>query len=408
MAGRTGHRNEAKTMSEASPKKADTPRRAGSPASRRRLFLKQPAMRRVVYALIPVAVSAVYFFGWRVLAVLAVCLAAGLTAEYVMARRRGGPISTACLVTCWLYALSLPPTVPFWIAAVGIVVAIVFAKEAFGGFGRNFANPAITGRAFVYICFPNDLTSQFVPAFKGFPGGFAQWSFRAAGELPEYIAGQVATAGRTVADAVSQASPMWVAREYGLDTVVNSGDGATIWDMMLGSIGGVFQAPGQAPRILSAGSMGEGCGLLIIAAGVYLLWTKTANWRLMLGCLLGVLVANTLFRDVLGYSGLGQVPPVQWQLFAGTTLYVTVFMVTDPVSATKRRPAQWAYAFLIGFLVVVLRWQGVFVAAATFSVLLGNMIGPLLDLGAGAWADWRKKRKAPPAAEKVGPEGKPA
>ena len=154
------------------PRQPDTgaaPR--AKPAPGRRLFLKQPIMLRVIYALVPIALAATYFFGLRVLAVLAVCNAAGLAAEWLMARQRKAPVSQACLVTCWLYALSLPPTVPFWVAAVGAVVAIVFAKEVFGGFGRNFSNPAITGRAFVYICFPNDLTQQFVPAFNpGFLG----------------------------------------------------------------------------------------------------------------------------------------------------------------------------------------------------------------------------------------------
>lgn len=351
-------------------------------------------MLRVIYALVPIALAATYFFGLRVLAVLAVCNAAGLGAEWLMARQRKAPISQACLVTCWLYALSLPPTVPFWVAAVGIVVAIVFAKEVFGGFGRNFSNPAITGRAFVYLCFPNDLTQQFVPVFKGFPGGLAHWSLDSFGRVPEYISAQLSGAGRGLADAVSQASPMWVGREYGVEAVVNAGHGATLWDMVTGSIGGVFQVPGQAaPRILSGGSMGEGCALLILAAAVYLLWTKTANWRLMLSGLLGLLAANVLFRNVMGNDGKGGVPPVEWQLFAGTTFYVLVFMITDPISAPKRRSAQWAYAFLIGFLIVLLRWKGVFVAAATFAVLLGNLVGPLLDLGAGAWEDRLKAVK---------------
>ncbi len=365
-------------------------------------------MLRVIYALVPLALGATYFFGLRVLAVLTVCNAVGLGAEWLMARQRKAPVSQACLVTCWLYALSLPPTVPLWVAAVGAVVAIVFAKEVFGGFGRNFANPAITGRAFVYLCFPNDLTQQFVPVFKGFPGGLAHWSLESMGRLPEYLSAQLSGAGRGLADAVSQASPMWVAREYGIDAVVNNNHGANLWDMILGSIGGVFQAPGQAaPRILSAGSMGEGCAVLILAAAVYLLWTRTANWRLMLSGFLGLFAANILFRDILGNDGLGGVPPIEWQLFAGTTLYVLVFMVTDPISATKRRAAQWAYGFIIGFLVVLLRWKGVFVAAATFAVLLGNLIGPLLDLGAGAWEDWLKARKASAApAPQAGPEGR--
>ena len=358
------------------------------PVRKRPLIQKQPAMTRVLIALVPIAASAVYFFGWRVLAVLAICNVAGFATEYLMARRRGKPVSGACFVTCWLYALSLPPTVPLWIAVVGVVVAILFAKEVFGGFGRNFANPAITGRAFLYICFPNDLTNQFVPAFRGFPGGLTKWSFQALEALPE----RLAAGGQAVADAVSQASPMWVAREYGVEAVEAAGSGASIREMLLGSIGGTFQPPGQAaPRILVAGSMGEGCAVLIVLAAIWLLWTKTANWRLMLGGFVGLVAASVLFRNVFGFSAAGEVSPLAWQLSAGSTLYVLVFMVTDPVSAPKRRPAQLAYGLLIGMLIVVLRWRGVFVAAATFAVLLGNLVAPLLDEAADAW----KARKRP-------------
>ena len=357
-------------------------------------------MIRMILALTPVAISAVYFFGWRVVAVLAVCNAAGLATEWITARRRGSPVSQACFVTCWLFALSLPPTVPLWVAAVGAAFGILFAKEVFGGFGRNFANPAITARAFVYICFPVDLTSRFVPAFKGFPGGFAHWSFESLAELPDYLAGSLGPAGRSVADAVSQASPVWVSREYGFAVVTGAGRGASLWDMLLGSIGGTFHAPGEAaPRILAAGSMGEGCALLIALAAVYLLVTRTANWRLMASAAAGLVFANVLFRNVLGFDGVGEVPPVAWQLASGTTIYAVVFMVTDPVSAPKKRPAQLAYGFLIGLLIVVLRWRGVFVAAATFSILLGNMVGPLLDIAATAW----QARGKTPAAEGARP-----
>jgi len=149
-----------------------------------------------------------------------------------------------------------------------------------------------------------------------------------------------------------------------------------------------------ATRILSAGSMGEGCAALILLAGVYLLAIKTANWRLMLSGLLGLVVANVLLRNVLGYDGPGEVPPLPFALLAGTTMYVLVFMVTDPVSSPKKRPAMYAYGFLIGFMIVTLRWRGVFVAAATFSVLLGNLLAPLLDMGATAWANRGKAAAA--------------
>ena len=359
------------------------PRAKPPPPRRRALFMKQANMLRMLYCLAPVALSGVYFFGWRVAAVLAVCVAAALVTERITSRARGQAISTACFVTAVLYALSLPPTVPLWIAVVGMVVGILFGKEVFGGFGRNFANPAIVGRAFVYISFPVELTGRFVPAFKGFPGGLAHWSFEGLKQMPQYLA----ASGQKIADAVSQASPMWVAREHGAEAVTNAGQGASIWDMAFGSIGGTFQAAGESTgHVLAAGSIGEGCAVLIAAAAVYLLWTRTANWRLMGPGFAGVVVANVLFRNVLGFDGPGQVPPVEWQLLSGTTMFVMVFMVTDPVSAPKKRPAQIAYAFLIGFLIVTLRWRGVFVAAATFAILLGNLVGPLLDAAAEAWA----------------------
>ncbi len=344
--------------------------------------MRQKPMRRVVLALVPLLIAGIYFFGWRVLALLAVCNAAGVATEYITSRRRGQSISQACFVTCWLYSLSMPPTVPLWIAVVGIVFAILFAKEVFGGFGRNFANPAITGRAFVYICFPVSLTAQFVPVFGGFPGGFAHWSFASLNQLPGYLAGS----GKSVADAVSQASPMWVYRDLGKDIWAQ---GSSYLDMFTGNIGGLFTTDG-ATRIMSAGSIGEACVPLVLIAAVYLIWTKTANWRLMLSCFCGLAVASGIFRNLLGYDGLGEIPPLMFNLFAGTTLYVLVFMVTCPVTAPNRKLAIYAYGFIVGFFIVVLRWRGVFVAAASFSLLLGNILAPLLDMAAKAWTDWRK------------------
>ena len=362
----------------------------------RKLFMKQKNMLRVVYALVPILIAGIYSFGWRVLGVLVVTWAVGLVTEFITSRQRGQAISMANFVTCWLLALSLPPTVPFWIAAVGAVVAVLFGKEVFGGFGRNFANPAIVGRAFVYICFPVPLTAHFVPAFKGFPGGLAHWSLETLRELPAYLR----TSTQTVADAVSQASPMWIQREYGGEVVKQA---VSLWDLFLGNIGGVVQTP-AGERIIAAGSIGEGCALLIILAAVYLLVTKTANWRLMLSCLIGLSLATLVFRYALGFDGPGEIPALPFTLFSGTTLYALVFMVTEPVSAPKRKAAIHAYAGLIGFLIVFLRWRGVFVAAASFSILLGNIVAPLLDIAAESLARRKRTRAARPGPEEQAAE----
>jgi len=298
---------------------------------------------------------------------LAGCTIAGLVTEYIMVRRRNASISMACFVTCMLYALSLPPLVPFWIAIVGIVVAILFGKEVFGGFGRNFANPAIVGRAFVYICFPTQLTAQFVPAFRGFPGGLVRWS---------YVSGM---ADRMAEGFMTQASPLWVSKNV-------SHDVSSWWELGTGMIG----QTGGGKTVLAAGSIGEGCAVLIVLAAIYLLVTKTANWKLMVPALAGVVVTNVVFRTLLGFDDVGGVAPLHITLLGGTALYATVFMVTDPVSAPKKAPSQYIYGFLIGSLMVLIRWRGIFVAAATFSILIGNLIGPLLDLWVQARRDRRK------------------
>jgi len=339
-------------------------------------------MRRVLYALAPILVSGIYFFGWRVAALGVVCTAAGLATEYLMSRRRGSPISTACFVTCGLYTLSLPPTMPFWMAVVGIVVAILFAKEAFGGFGRNFANPAIVGRAFVYVCFPTAMTASFVPAFKAWPGGFAQWSFTALTHVPDYVA----AAARSGVDAVTSATPMLALRDYGHTT--------GLWDLVTGSVGGTFEtAASYGPRVLAAGSIGEGCAPLIILAGLYLMLTRTSQWRLTVSTVAGALVAGFL----IWLGGARDALPLYVKLLTGAFLYVAVFMVTDPISAPKRPGAMIVYGGLIGALIILISWKSHFIAAASFAVLLGNIASPLLDVAATAWRD-RAKRKAPEAA----------
>ncbi len=341
------------------------------------LFLEQAVMVRVVVSLVPIVVAGVYFFGWRVVALLAVCVAGGVATEFVTTRRRGKPVSQAVFVTCFLYALSLPPTMPFWMAAVGIVVGVLFGKEVFGGFGRNFANPAIVGRAFVYVAFPVEMTGHFVPAFRIFPAGFARWSFASLSETPVWVR-HVAMKG---VDAMTAATPMWARRDFGHDTPVLK--------LFLGQIGGSFE-DGVSWKVLAAGSIGEVCALFIILAGIYLIATKTANWRLTLSTLFGAVAANFVFRTLGGAEG---VPPVLVTLFSGALLYGAVFMVTDPVSAPRKKPSMWIYGAFIGAMVVLLRWKAQFAGAVAFAILMGNIVGPTIDLAVVA-LEARKKAKA--------------
>ena len=324
-------------------------------APKKKPWLKtQPIMRKVEYALMPALLGAIYFFGWRVLAMVLWVAVVGAATEYFMAKKRGDPVTEAVFVTALLLGLSMPPTIPFWQAGVGMFVAILFGKEVFGGFPRNVFNPAIVGRGFLYVCFPIDMTSKFTAVWKGIPAGFAHWGAR------------IQFDGM---DAVSAATPMWSRRDFGYE--------AKLLDLFTGNIGNVFTGTDGVQRVLTAGSAGEVSALLLLLGGAYLLWTKTAQWRLTVSTLAGAIVSAAIFRYALGADA---VPPIPWTLCSGAMLYAAFFMVTDPISAPKNKNAQWVYGAFIGIMIVFLRWKAVFAGAVAFAILLGNTLSPTLEM----------------------------
>lgn len=321
-------------------------------------------MIRVLYALLPVALGAIYFFGWRIAAIVIVSGMAGFLTEWIMVSGKKGKVTYACFVSTTLYALSLPPTTPFWIVAVGAIVALLFGKEVFGGFGKNVFNPAVVGRAFVYVAFPIELAGSFVPAFTGFPGGLTQWSFADLGALPH----DLALAGAGIADAVTAATPMLSQKTMGYSV--------GLMQLFTGSIGGTFPFDGRT-MIYGAGSAGEVSAAIIVMSGIYLLVTKTANWKLMLSPLIGALAMNLVLRYAFGIQTM---PAPLFSLLSGGLLYAAVFMVTEPVSAPKLSLSQWIYGIFIGAMIVFLRQKSLFSGAVGFALLLGNIAAPSLDL----------------------------
>jgi Na+-transporting NADH:ubiquinone oxidoreductase subunit B len=271
-----------------------------------------------------------------------------------MAKKRGDTVSEAVFVTSLLLGLSLPSTIPFWQAGVGMFVAILFGKEVFGGFPRNVFNPAIVGRGFLYVCFPTDMTSHFTAVWKGIPAGFAHWGARLQFDG---------------LNAVSAATPMWSRRDFGYS--------ANLWDLFTGNIGEVFTGTDGVRRVLTAGSVGEVSAILVLLGGIYLLWTKTAQWRLTASALGGAIISSAVFRYLLGAEA---VPPVLWTLCSGAMLYAVFFMVTDPITAPKNKNAQYIYGAFIGIMIVFLRWKAVFAGAVAFAILLGNTMAPTLEM----------------------------
>lgn len=296
-------------------------------------ILKQQMMNRVLYALIPIVIFAVYLFGLRVLAVVAAANIAAYISEYLFVRnKKPGKVTMAVFVTGTLVSLTLPPTIPLWISALSGVISIVFGKMVFGGFGANIFNPAILGRTFVYISFPNQMTISWLKPYllKDFPGGFAHWS-------PE-------TSMQTGA------------------TILNSfrASGEELYPMMDAFIGFV------------SGSMGETSALLIILAGIYLIVTKTAKWQAMLSTILSLAIFTWAFYPTQN--------PLYF-LVSGGAMFGIVFMVTDPVSSPKGTWGIWIYGLLIGFLTVFIRRYSLFAEGFMFALLLTNAFIPLIEYG---------------------------
>lgn len=287
-------------------------------------FLKQPMMRKVLYSLIPIYLYSLWMYGYRVLLSALVVFVLGAATEWVFERKKSGKVSEAVLVTCALYALAFPPKTPLWILGVGIVFAVAMGKGVYGGFGRNIFNPAITGRAFVYISFAVVLSASYT-SFGNF--------------------------GIGAADVVASATPLGAMRAGSRIPLVN---------LLLGQ---------------RSGAMGEGMILLIIAAGIYLVATKTASWRIIVSSL----AAATLLNAALYYSGVPRALPME-SLLAGSFLFVTVFMATDPVSATKRKFSHYIYGALIGLTVIAIRTFSAFPEGTTFGILFGNTFATFIDM----------------------------
>ncbi|UCF56455.1 MAG: RnfABCDGE type electron transport complex subunit D [Deltaproteobacteria bacterium] len=295
------------------------------------MFLMQKAMLRVCYALIPLVLASIYLFGWRSLVLIGIVFAFGIATEAIFAFRQRKPLTSAVFVTCLIFSLSLPPTLPFWMAIIGIVVGVAIGKMAFGGFGQNVFNPAMVGRCFLYITFPIEMTNTWTEPMWGGMGGFASWS--------------------TPADAITQATPL---------LALQKGVAISLQKLFLGN---------------TPGSFGETSALLIFLGGAYIIYKKAAPWRLALSCLLGGMILSGILRG----TGFSNIPSPIYTLLSGSFLFGTAFVVTEPISGAKTKAGQWVYGFMIGGLTIVLRGFSNFSEGIMFSVLIMNAFVPILD-----------------------------
>ncbi|HAL45581.1 MAG TPA: NADH:ubiquinone oxidoreductase, Na translocating, B subunit [Phycisphaerales bacterium] len=314
-----------------------------------KVLLKQAIMHRVLIALMPCIAGSIYFYGWRSLAMLIVAAGVGYLAEYIFTRTRNEPVTESVFVTSTIYTLIMPPTVGWHVFIIGMFFAVMFTKEIFGGFGKNFFNPAMAGRCFVYVCFPIAMTAVWAPVADGKWGALDRWT----------------TVSET--NAVTSATPMTELKNGTLTFSHENIPGTKEVDRR------VFYKQLFFGRI--DGTMGVTSALLILIGGLYLFITKTASRTIILS----VIIAYAALSQILYLFDVKPVNDALAAVLGGGFLFGAFFMATDPVSAPRTEQAKIAYGIIIAICTVVIRNFSIFNGGLMFSILIGNMFAPLMD-----------------------------
>jgi len=267
---------------------------------------------------------------WYWFPIYAIVFIVGGFWEVLFASVRGHEINEGFFVTSILFSLIVPATLPLWQAAVGISFGIVIGKEVFGGTGKNFLNPALTARAFLYFAYPAQIS------------GDAVW---------------------VAVDGFSNPTALSVAAQGGVEALTQAGFG--IQQSFMGHI---------------AGSIGETSLIAIGLGALFLLATKVASWRIMLGVVAGVVVTTLLFNAIGSDTNpMFSITP-QWHFVIGGLAFGMVFMATDPVSASMTDTGRFWYGVLIGLMTVLIRVVNpAFPEGIMLAILFANLFAPLID-----------------------------
>lgn len=248
--------------------------------------------------------------------------------EVIFAGVRNHEVNEGFFVTSILFSLILAPTTPLWQVALGISFGVVIGKEIFGGTGKNFLNPALVGRAFLYFAYPAQQSGDSV------------W---------------------VAADGYTQATALSMAAENGVAGITDSG--ISWMQTFVGSI---------------PGSVGEVSTIAILIGGAFLVYTGIANYRIIFGMFAGM-IATTLLFNVIGGGAYMEVP-WYWHFTMGGFAFGAVFMATDPVSSSHTNAGRWIFGALCGFMTVLIRVVNpAFPEGVMLAILFGNIFAPLID-----------------------------
>jgi Na+-transporting NADH:ubiquinone oxidoreductase subunit B len=253
--------------------------------------------------------------------------------EVLFATKRGHEINEGFFVTSILFTLIVPPDIPLWQAALGITFGIVVGKEVFGGTGKNFLNPALTGRAFLYFAYAPQISGDSVwTAVDGYSGATAL--------------GQIAAEGLPA-----------MAANTGLELT---------W---LNAFFGQMQ-----------GSIGETSTIAILLGGCLLLFTRIASWRIMLSVFLGMVATAVLFNAIGSDTNPAFATPWYWHFVLGGFAFGMVFMATDPVSSSMTNTGKFIFGGLIGFMTVLIRVVNpAYPEGVMLAILFANLFAPTID-----------------------------
>ncbi|MFK8019419.1 MAG: NADH:ubiquinone reductase (Na(+)-transporting) subunit B [Pseudomonadales bacterium] len=257
----------------------------------------------------------------------------GIAWELLFAVKRNHEINEGFFVTSVLFALIVPPSIPLWQVALGISFGVVIGKEVFGGTGKNFLNPALTGRAFLFFSYPAQMSGDTV------------W---------------------TAVDGFSGATPLSQLASGGVSALQQPSGAALTWfDALFGNI---------------QGSIGEISGIAILIGAAYLLLTRIASWRIMAGVVIGMVATSLMFNAIGSETNSMFAVPWYWHMVVGGFLFGTVFMATDPVSAAMTETGKWIFGGLIGVMVVLIRVVNpAFPEGMMLAILFSNLCAPLID-----------------------------
>jgi len=282
-------------------------------------------MKQVMLAMSPALVAAVIIFGVRSLILTAVCIAASMAFEYAYNKLMKKPQTVgdfSAAVTGMLIAFNVPSGLPYWIAILGCFFAIIVVKQLYGGIGKNLVNPAITARVFLFISFATEMTTWTLPI--------------------------------GAADTASTATPLGILAEGGGELPSNV-------YMFVGTIGG---------------SMGEVSAVALLIGGLYLIWKKIIS-PIIPACFIGTVFAFAfIYYSVTGGNALEM---AVFHVLAGGVMLGAFFMATDYVTSPILPMGKVIFGVGCGLITMLIRIFGAYPEGVSFSILLMNVLTPLID-----------------------------